>query len=114
MESSVMIELTERALIARINRRLAKDGISLRRNRNYGRGNLGELFFLDLETGNIVERKPYWLSMRKHLEDFARELGVMSKFERLEGSKSAALPEKPRPGESIADMITRKLDDASV
>jgi hypothetical protein len=77
------IIISRRALVARINRKVAHDSLALRVNRSYGRGNLGELFFINLHTGNIDE-KTYWLSDWKHLESFGREIGLLQKHEVLE------------------------------
>jgi hypothetical protein len=76
------IEIAKRALIARINRKLAQEDLQLRKNRSFGRGNLGEYYFLNTKTGNIDE-KTHWTPSEKTLEKFAREIGALADHEKL-------------------------------
>ncbi len=91
------VPVSERALIKRVNRRLAEDGRKLMKNHparsKKGRRRLtkrehefGTYFIVrlgegDLDYESVVER-------HVHLEDFAHRLGVLSAFEFLEIEKT--------------------------
>jgi hypothetical protein len=76
------VTISRRALLARINRKVGKEGLALRVNRTPHRGNLGELFFVNVLTGDIDE-KAHWLSDWGNLEAFGREVGALQKYETL-------------------------------
>lgn len=70
--------VTMRALLQRINRRLAKHGETIRKTRQGGwpRVNLGEYYVINLTRNSATETHVL-------LFDFARKLGVISESERL-------------------------------
>jgi hypothetical protein len=69
--------ISERALIARINRKLARDGQQLRVNTsNAWRQDLGNYYVLDGNINSVV-------STHEDLEPLARELGCLKPHERL-------------------------------
>ena len=74
------VPVSERALVQRINRRLAEEGwerlIKARTGR--ARQQMGSWFMID-------ERSKLLVSKFINLEKFGRELGVLGEYERLEG-----------------------------
>ena len=69
--------VTTRALIARINRKLAADLQAVRTTRGAGaRYDVGEHYIIDHRKGWAVET-------HVDLEDLGRELGVLATFERV-------------------------------
>lgn len=72
------VPVSERALVGRINRALAKDGEALRRCRRNSRAwpELGDYYVVDINK-NFVTGK------RLDLEDYGRELKVLADFEAL-------------------------------
>jgi hypothetical protein len=82
-----MNTITERALIRRINRKLAHDGQRLRKTRPAGYGlpgglptyptELGEFHIVDNWTSALV-------SGHENPEELGRELGVLRAYEKLE------------------------------
>jgi hypothetical protein len=70
--------ISERALFARVNRKLAKEFQSIRRCRADTRAwpSLGDLFLVDFRDNAV-------LGHDIDLEGFARELGVMEPWEEL-------------------------------
>ena len=66
--------VSTRAVIARINRRLAKDDRQLRRNR--GAWSVGDYYIINM-TGNYID------SQNVDLNDLAEELDVLKRYERL-------------------------------
>ncbi len=70
--------ISERALFARVNRKLAKEFQSIRRCRADTRGyeTLGDFFLVDFRDNAV-------LGHDIDLEGFARELGVMKPWEQL-------------------------------
>lgn len=73
------VSVSERAIVARINRKLAKEMQSLRRCREDSRGfnDLGSFYILDLHR-NSVE------AMHVDVKKLARELDVIADFETIE------------------------------
>ena len=76
-------QVTERALVARVNRKLADKGRQLRRARGFWDGknwhednNLGRYFVLDLNRNNIVDH-------HVDLEEYARIILVLAAWEKL-------------------------------
>lgn len=73
------IPIAERALFARVDRKLAKEGKRLRRCKTESKwySELGALYVLDVNVNTIAA---------KHcsLEVLAKELGVLSEWEELE------------------------------
>jgi hypothetical protein len=69
--------ITARALIARINRKLAPDMRGLRTARGArDRFDLGHHYVIDFTNGGAVE-------MHVDVEDLGRELGVLADYERI-------------------------------
>ena len=75
-----MVPVTTRALIQRINRALAKEDEMLRKSSKRAVADLGEYYIVDVSR-NAVGRHGF---NHGDLEPLARELGVMSDFEKLE------------------------------
>ena len=71
------VPVSERALVQRINRVLAKDYEVLRRPRGRSRGELGRYYRLST-FHNVVKDKSV------NLEALGRELGCLQEWERLE------------------------------
>lgn len=71
--------VAERALLARVNRRLAKDGKTLRRNRPTDAcfKELGRFTLIDTGRGAVVEH-------HVDLETLARQLGVLESWEEIQ------------------------------
>jgi hypothetical protein len=78
MTEPTKTKVTEQALIARINRKLAKENGKLKRCRENSKdfNTLGYFYTIDLSLNCIVDR---------HIElaEYAQELGVMAGFEEL-------------------------------
>ena len=73
-----MVPVSERALIARINRRLQKDGRFLRTARSRAvASSVGQYYVIDTDRNWIV-----W--QNTDLEALGRELGVLQPWERLQ------------------------------
>lgn len=74
------VTITERALFARLNRSLKKEGKILRRCRQDtgGHAELGDVYCVDIER-NLVEAK------HVDIEEWARESKVLQAWERVEG-----------------------------
>jgi hypothetical protein len=72
------VAVTTRALIQRINRRLAKDERLLRTARSLRvEQSVGRYFVVDLARNSIVQQ-------RVELETLGRELGVLDKWEKVQ------------------------------
>ncbi|WP_280554543.1 hypothetical protein [Halomonas sp. 25-S5] len=71
--------VTERALTARLNRRLKKDGRKIHKTPPSAQQELGTWHVVNLEQGTIAAHGI------ESLEEFAREEGVLKPFEALEG-----------------------------
>ena len=70
-------KVTERALIERLRRKLAKKGMNIYKNtRGPYMGNLGEYYVVDLSTNNISHSID-------SIEEYSREDGVLNKWEEL-------------------------------
>jgi hypothetical protein len=73
------VPISRRALIARINRKLANDGwetLKIARGWN-AIHNLGEMYLLDVHRNAVTQTNV-------DLEDFAKEHGVLQDWEQLE------------------------------
>lgn len=71
------VPVTRRALLARVNRILAKEGRAFRVSRSHGElSNLGEAYILD-----TYKNSPVYLNV--NLKDMAEELGAIKAFEEL-------------------------------
>jgi hypothetical protein len=71
------IPVSRRALLARVNRILAKKDQALRISRSHGeRSNLGEAYILDTHKNSPV-------FMNVNLKDLAEELGAIKAFEEM-------------------------------
>jgi hypothetical protein len=70
-------QISRRALIARINRRLASDGRELKATRTQAdRAAMGEHFIVEIERGRIVAANADLLGL-------AKELGVLKAYEQV-------------------------------
>jgi hypothetical protein len=79
--STGTIPVTERAIVARLKRFLARDDFRLVRSRNpETRATAGELFVLDVRENAITE------DHHLDLEEFARKMGVLQAYEHLSPS----------------------------
>jgi hypothetical protein len=76
MTGKQKVTVTERALIQRINRKLAKDGEKLRTTRGHFEPSLGRHYVIDLNR-NFVVRKQF------DLEELGRQLNVLQPWEDL-------------------------------
>ena len=76
--------VSERAVIARINRALAKDGEALRKTRADSRwiSDLGYYYIIDTNLNTIT-------AQHLSLSELARELNVLKPWEALEGEAEA-------------------------
>jgi hypothetical protein len=73
-----LIPVSERALLQRINRKLAKSGEMVRKSRTERlRLDVGDYFLVDTNKNAVVGHSV-------NLEEKGRELGVLSQWERLE------------------------------
>lgn len=74
-----VVPVSERALFARVNRKLAKEGQMLRRCKESSRAfsELGHLYIVDTHTNTII-------ALNCDLESLAREVGAIAHWERLE------------------------------
>lgn len=71
------VKVDFRAVLARLNRRLARDGRRLCRPRSERvRLDLGDVYLLDLNGNAVMERDV-------NVEQLARDLGVLRPFERI-------------------------------
>lgn len=72
-------KISERALVARIRRKLAKDGEALKSCRMDSRwySDLGDWYVVDLNTNSII-------AQHCDLERLGREVGALKPFEELE------------------------------
>ncbi len=78
---SAQVVVSERALILRLNRVLARDGRVLKKARGWNAiQHLGALYVLDIYRNVVVDQDV-------DLEDMAKEYRVLQKFERLESSQ---------------------------
>ena len=78
MGSRLKVSVGRKALLARINRKLKPDLRTVRTLRgNRSRREVGDYYEVDLNRNAIV-------AMHVDLEDYARELGVLTEWERLE------------------------------
>jgi len=85
------VPVSERALIARINRRLRKDGEELRKTRSFrARLDLGYYYIIDISRSFVVEKGFYPCD----LVDMARELGVLKPYEVVVDNEGKVLCEK--------------------
>ena len=71
--------ISERALAARVSRRLSKDGERLKACKEDSRAfnSLGRYYVVDIERNVVTDR-------RIDLEAFARKLGVLQAWEKLD------------------------------
>ena len=78
MNTKTKIKVSERALFARVNRKLAQEGETLRRSRADSRwlNETGALYVVDLRRNTIV-------AMHIDLAAYAAELGVLKPYEQL-------------------------------
>ncbi len=77
MAASKQVPVSRRALIARLNRHLKKDGECLRTSRGErARQDLGDYFVIDVSKNHVINKDV-------DLEDLGRELGVLAAFEKL-------------------------------
>lgn len=70
------VPVTPRALLQRINRKLAHDGQALRASRGRERDTLGDFYLLDTHQNTVIDHH-----VRPEL--LGRELGVLDAWERL-------------------------------
>jgi len=78
------IPVSRRALLARISRRLGKDGKFIRANRTAGHPGEPDFWIVDGPRGRIAHVKGWFdESEMESMESYARELGVLKDFERL-------------------------------
>lgn len=77
---NAQLPITERALVARINRKLEKEGEILRRCRENSRWftDMGRYYTVDIVSNAVGARGV------SDLESFGRDLGVVKAFERLD------------------------------
>ncbi len=75
------IPVSRRALLARISRRLGKDGKFIRANRTAGHPGEPDFWIVDGPRGRIAHVKGGF--DESEMESYARELGVLTDFERL-------------------------------
>jgi hypothetical protein len=74
---SIKVPLSNRAIIQRINRRLAKDHEKLCKSRGWqAQQNLGDYYLLDRYRKTVI-------NSNVNVETFARELGVIQEHEIL-------------------------------
>ena len=71
--------VTRQAVIQRINRALKKEGRILRKNRRFNDITLGDYFIVDIQSNSIARS-----GMDVDVEELAREIGVLAKYEKLE------------------------------
>jgi hypothetical protein len=77
-KKTITLTVSKAALMARINRRLAKDGQRLYVNRGVRWNNdLGNFYVLNLRPQQV-------LSSHDNLEDLGRQMEVLQPFEKLE------------------------------
>ena len=69
-----MRTVSEHAVIARVNRVLAKDGIAMKKARERRVTKLGQFYTVDIQNNFILEKDA-------DLEAKARELGVLARLE---------------------------------
>jgi len=73
----VKSQISRRALILRINRRLTADGRALKATRTEAdRGSMGDFFIVELERGRIVSANIDPIAL-------AKELGVLKPYEQV-------------------------------
>jgi hypothetical protein len=70
------VPVSERALVARLNRRLARDGEVVRKNRSRQDWELGEYYLLDIAHNSIPAKNI-------DIEVLGRELGCLRAREKL-------------------------------
>ena len=81
-KSTWQIPVAIRAVMQRVNRRLATEGKRLktvRKGQRY-RAEIGPYFVVSLKTGRLIE-------IRIDLEGFARQLGALSDWEKITNEK---------------------------
>jgi len=84
MVKSDKVPVSERALVQRINRVLAKEDQALKKTRSSRwRADLGAFYTIDRRHNAIVDRMI-------DLEEFARELKTLAEYERLDRADSPA------------------------
>jgi hypothetical protein len=78
MAKNAKVPVSERALVARINRKLEGDSEAIRRCRRDSKGwsELGDYYLIDLEKNCLIAKDV-------DLQDFARKLGVLANHEAL-------------------------------
>jgi hypothetical protein len=77
MAKQKKIEVAKRALIARVNRKLAQDDRQLKASRSFQAiSNFGDFYVIDVIKNFVVDD-------HIDLSDFARELGVLAEYETL-------------------------------
>ena len=78
------VPVSERAVIARINRKLKPEGRQLKTKRGGWRQDIsGPYYVLDVERNTVVAGGS--VHSRIDLEQFARKLEVLSEYEKMEG-----------------------------
>lgn len=75
---NMKVAISERALIQRLNRTLAKDGEKLRKRRGDGYHDTGDFYIIDVEKNCVAY-------MDVDIEQLGRKLGVLAKWETLGG-----------------------------
>ena len=77
------VPVSERAVIARINRKLKHDGRQLKTKRGRWREDIsGPYYILDVDSNSVVSGGQ--ARSRIDLEELARELEVLADYERME------------------------------
>lgn len=70
--------VSRRAVLQRVNRKLAKDGLTLKVSTGgQAQIEVGQYFVLDVKRGAVIER-------HIKLEQFAKKSGVLADWERME------------------------------
>ena len=69
--------ITRQAVIMRVNRKLAKDNRSLKKNRSKPDNVLGEYFVVDLMRNAVMSRDV-------DVEELARKIGALKPYESME------------------------------
>jgi hypothetical protein len=83
MHSNITLMVSQRAIFARINRKLQPDGLQLRTARSHGTElSVGRYFLMDLSRKSIM--RPY-----VDLGTLTQELGLLNPWEQLDPSVTA-------------------------
>ena len=78
MRAATKAPVSRRALIQRLNRKLVKDGLTLKKTSGKrAKSDLGEYFVLDLKRNSAAE-------LHVDLEKLGRKHGVLEAWERME------------------------------